>query len=333
MRIFMACPAPPRSRKGNRVTAARWANILTALGHRVVIGQEYDGSEYDVLIALHARKSHDAARRFRRLHPEKPLVVALTGTDLYRDIHSSPRARGSLELADFLVLLQPRGRNELQPALWWKARVIPQSALPTMPRPRKAADHFEVCVLGHLRSEKDPFRTALALRRLPADLRIRVTHAGQAMSPALARRARALMQRDLRYCWIGETSNRQARRLLARSRLLVLSSRMEGGANVLSEAIADGVPVLASHIPGNVGLLGAGHPGYFPVGDTRALAELLRRCAIDLAFLRRLETWMASLRPLVDPARETASWRMLLCELSPQPARRASDRRVGKDAS
>src|SRR5260370_14584936 len=127
MRIFMACPAPPRSRKGNRVTAARWANILTQLGHCVVIGQEYEGDNYDLMIALHARKSHDAARKFRRLHPDKALIFALTGTDLYRDIHRSVRANQSLTMPDYLVVLPPCGRQELSPALRRKVRVIYQS--------------------------------------------------------------------------------------------------------------------------------------------------------------------------------------------------------------
>src|SRR5262249_1291584 len=135
------------------------------------------------------------------------------------------------------------------------------------------------------------------------------------MSAAMARRARALMQRDARYRWMGEISNRQARRLLARSRALVLSSRMEGGANVISEAIADGIPVLASHIPGTVGLLGTRYPGYYPVGDARALAELMRRCETERAFLERLQRWMTALAPLVDPSRETGAWRKLLREL------------------
>src|SRR5262245_17271609 len=100
MRIFMACPAPPRSRKGNRVTAVRWARILRGLGHRLTIGRLFDDSPCDLLIALHARRSFEAIIRYRRRFPEGPLVVALTGTDLYRDIRTSGKARRALELAD-----------------------------------------------------------------------------------------------------------------------------------------------------------------------------------------------------------------------------------------
>jgi putative glycosyltransferase (TIGR04348 family) len=319
MKIFVACPAPPRSRKGNRVTAVRWAGILKDLGHRPTIGRTYDGWPCDLLIALHARRSAAAVRDFVNRDPRKPVIVALTGTDLYRDIHTSKMAEFAIGIADRLVVLQERGPDELPPGLRARTRVIYQSAVPTRSRPAPGRRFFEVCVLGHLRGEKDPFRAALALRLLPADSRIRLTHAGRALTAAMARRAAALMRREPRYHWLGEVSAGRARRLLARSRLLVLSSRMEGGANVLSEAIAEGVPVLASRIPGNVGILGGRYPGFFPVGDTAALARLLRRAETDPAFYARLQSGVSGLAPLVDPARERAAWASLLGELACPP--------------
>jgi putative glycosyltransferase (TIGR04348 family) len=317
MNIFMACPAPPRSRKGNRVTAVRWARFLKELGHRLTIGQEYEGAPCDLLIALHARRSFPAVAAFRRLHPHRPLVVALTGTDLYRDLRTSRRARRALELADRLIVLQPRALDELPRSLHAKVRVILQSAEPVPAPPPRSKTTFEVCVLGHLRHEKDPFRTALALRLLPPALPVRVTHAGQALSPAMAERARSAMARDARYRWVGELPRWRARRLLARSHLLVLSSRMEGGANVVSEALVDGVPVLASRIPGSVGMLGSRYPGFFPTGDTEALARLLRRAATDAEFYGRLSDGCAGLAPLFEPQREREACRGLLAELVP----------------
>jgi putative glycosyltransferase (TIGR04348 family) len=315
MRIFMACPAPPRSRKGNRVTAMRWANLLKELGHQVTISSRYEDGQFDLMIALHARKSHPALRRFSGANPAQPLIVALTGTDLYRDIRTSRAAQSSLDWADRLIVLQPLAREALLPLWRAKARVIYQSALPTNPKPMPNPAIFEIAVLGHLRHEKDPFRAALALRDMPKDSRIRITHAGQALSEPMARRARQLVERDSRYRWLGEVSNRQSRQILARSRALVISSRLEGGANVVSEAIADGVPVLASYIAGNVGLLGADYPGYFPVGDSRALAQLMKRCETDAGFLARLIRRMHKLVPLVEPEREKKSLQDLLNEL------------------
>jgi putative glycosyltransferase (TIGR04348 family) len=318
MRIFMACPAPPRSLKGNRVTALRWAGILRGLGHQVAIGSAYDGQPAELLLGLHARKSYPAVAAFRRIYPDRPLLVALTGTDLYRDIHHSRRAERSLELADRLLVLQPCAKAELAPHLRSKVRIIIQSASPTSKPGAKRERVFDVCVLGHLRHEKDPFRAALALGHLPVDSRVRLTHAGQAMTPSMADRARAFMKRDHRYRWLAEVSRPRARRILARSRLLVLSSRMEGGANVISEAVADHVPVLASQIPGNIGLLGAKYPGYFRVGDTLGLAKLLHRAETDAAFLSRIESWCAALAPMVAPARERDALAQVLHEVGVQ---------------
>jgi len=128
VRILLVTPAPLGSTRGNRVTAVRWARILRQLGHRVAVQEEYDGAACDVLIALHARRSFDSAARFRKRHPQLPLIVALTGTDLYQDLHNSLQARRSLEWATRLVVLQPLGVRQLPEHLRSRARVIHQSA-------------------------------------------------------------------------------------------------------------------------------------------------------------------------------------------------------------
>ena len=102
---------------------------------------------------------------------------------------------------------------------------------------------------------------------------------------------------------------------MARTRLLVLTSLMEGGANVVSEALACRIPVISTRISGSIGLLGSGYPGYFPVGDTQALADLLLRAEQDSKFYGSLKTAIRSQRKIVHPRTETASWRSLLKEL------------------
>jgi putative glycosyltransferase (TIGR04348 family) len=315
MKIIMVTPAPPRSLYGNRVTALRWIRILEKLGHRVRLSQTYGGEPCDLLVALHARRSHDAMQAYRRRFPEAPLLLALTGTDLYRDLANSPEARLSLRMATRLVTLQPLAARELPGALRAKVRVILQSAQAPPRGVHPAKRGFPVCVVGHLRDEKDPFRTAKAARALPAASRIRILHAGKAMNAAAETRAKREMARNPRYRWLGELPRWRVRRLLARSRLMVLSSRMEGGANVISEAAAAKLPVLASHIPGSVGLLGEAYPGYFPFGDTAALRLLLLRAETDSRFLAELQGHMRRLAPLFHPARERAAWRALLAEL------------------
>ena len=315
MKIALITPVPAQSRQGNRVTALRWARIFKVLEHRVTIAQEYDGKPYDLMVALHARRSFAAIDCFRRLYPAFPLIVALTGTDLYGDIRTSPEAQQSLELATRLIILQPKGIEELAPHLHQKVRVIYQSVPSFTGRVPKAKTTFDVCVLGHLRPVKDPFRTALASRLLPATSRLRVLHVGKALSDDMAVRAQVEMAENPRYHWLGELPRWQALRVLTRSQVLVLSSLTEGGANVISEALAVAVPIVASRIAGSIGLLGEAYPGYFPVEDTVALARLLARVETDGDFYQELHAWCTHLAPLVDPARELETWARLLQEL------------------
>lgn len=316
MKICVIVPSSQVSTSGNRITARRWARILRSLGHRVTTQTEYDGTPCHLLLALHARKSYPSARRFRALYPDLPLVVALTGTDLYRDLPQNVEARHALELATRLVVLQTRALSELPEAVRSKTHVIFQSADPLSKSVSVPSTYFRICVMGHLRPEKDPFRTALALRHLPASSRIRVLHAGRALSPDMRKRAHKESLRNRRYRWLGELPHARARRLLAASHLTVLSSQMEGSSNVLSEALVFSVPVLASRIPGLMGTLGEDYLGYFPVGETRALAQLLWRAETDQNFYRSLKRHIHRLRPLARSHREGAAWAALLKNLA-----------------
>jgi putative glycosyltransferase (TIGR04348 family) len=320
MKIGIVTPAPPRSLYGNRITALRWAKILKSLGHRVSLTQTYGGEPYDLLIALHARRSYPAARQFSREHPQRLLIVALTGTDLYRDLARSRKAQRSLDLATRIVTLQPKALETLKPEWREKTHVIYQSARAPdkrgiTGRSDRGVRSFDVCVAGHLRPVKDPFRAALAARRLPPSSRIRILHLGAARTQAMAARAHSEMKANPRYHWLGEKPSGQVWRILRQSKLCVLSSKLEGGANILSEAIVAGTPVIASRIPGSVGILGEDYPGYFTVGSTDELAALLGRAETNSEFLATLQARCRKLRPLFAPAREKAAWRNLLAEL------------------
>jgi putative glycosyltransferase (TIGR04348 family) len=305
-RIAIVTPAGAGTRNGNRHTALRWAAHLRRAGHRVGVSVAWDGAPCDLLLALHARRSHDSVMRYRRACPAGPLAVALTGTDLYRDLPGSREARVSLEAADRILVLQEQAPRRLARRLRRKSRVVYQSADPGLRRSPPART-FRAAVVGHLREEKDPFRAAAALERLPPELPFEVVHVGAALSPGMEREARQRMAREPRYRWLGGLPHARALGWLARSHVLVVSSRMEGGANVIAEAARIGVPVLASRVPGNVGMLGRRYPGYFPLGDERALAHLLARARADRAYCRRLQRALAARRARFAPAAERSA--------------------------
>jgi putative glycosyltransferase (TIGR04348 family) len=316
MNIILITPARPPSRSGNRTTALRWARILRELGHRVRVATEYQGSSAELMIALHAWHSAEAIQVFRELYPGQPLIVALAGTDIYDYIDRDPeRTLRSLELADRLVGLQELARHRLPRRYHRKFCVILQSALPVPRRTNGRRRTFDIAVIGRLRKVKDPLRAAKAARLLPTDSGIRIIHLGAAETKRWADLAKAEMNGNPRYIWRGEKPGADVRRLLGRAQALVLSSVSEGGANVISEAVAGGVPVLASRIDGSVGLLGRNYPGYFPVGDTAALARLLQRIEADQIFLAQLRDAVARRAHLFTPQREKDAWSSLLMEL------------------
>lgn len=307
--IVIATPALATANNGNWQTARRWLRFLRA-HYRVSLQAEWDGTPCDLLIALHARRSAPSIAAFAHACPAKPLIVVLTGTDLYRDIKIDVDAQRSLSLATALVVLQEAGVQELPAALRGKTTVIFQSA-PALKPALRSARRMEVTMIGHLREEKDPltFMRAAALVRAP---QVRMTHIGGGLDPALIEQALAT-QRDLpRYRWLGNLPHAQTRQNLKRSHLMVLASKMEGGANVIIEAITSGVPVLASDISGNRGMLGDDYAGYFPVGDSETLARMIDRSIADPSFYRQLCLQCETRARLFTPAREQASIEQLV---------------------
>lgn len=295
----------------------RWASILRNLGHRVKVASDYEGVPADLMIALHAWRSAGSINSFRARYPEGPLVVGLAGTDVYRFQESDPETTlGAMQKADRLVGLHDLIGDAIPAAMRPKLRVIHQSAAPLAGRLPPLRTSFEVLVVGNLREEKDPLRAAYAARLLPPESRVRILHLGKPYDETWANSAQEEMKNNHRYVWRGEVPGWAVRKAMARAQLMVLSSVMEGGANVISEAIVAGLPVIASAIPGSIGLLGPDYPGYYPVQNTAALSQTLHRAETDATFLAALLDHYSARLALFAPEREHEAWRNLLAELS-----------------
>ncbi len=316
--IVIVTPALADANNGNWQTARRWARFLTA-AYRVRLAARWDAGDEALMIALHARRSAASVVAWRQANPARPLLLVLTGTDLYRDIEHDAAAQRSLALADRLVVLNALGPQRLPDTLRGRCEVVLQSCSARRPL-HKTGRHLRALMVGHLREEKDPLTYLRAAQRLAGRDDLRFDHIGAALDPALGEQAAALAARLPAYRWLGALPHAAVRRHIQAAHVLVHASRMEGGAHVVIEAVRSGTPVLASRIDGNVGLLGEDYRGYFPAGDDAALAALLQRCRDDPDMLSGLRAQSDPRAALFAPATEAATLRGIVARLlSPHP--------------
>lgn len=315
--IVIVTPALASANNGNWQTARRWSIMLSA-AYRVRLATGWVPGNEVLMVALHARRSADAVARWRAARPEAPLVLVLTGTDLYGDIATDAAAQASLQAADRLVVLNELGVAALPATLRHKARVVLQSCTARRPG-EKTSHHLRALVVGHLRDEKSPQTVFAAARRLRARRDILIDHVGAALSAKLGAQADSTMRQCPGYRWLGALPHAATRRRIQAAHVLLHPSRLEGGAHVVIEAVRSGTPVLASRIDGNFGLLGDRYDGYFPPGDSERLATLLERVRDEPAMLAHLQAQCRAREPLFDPARESATLHDLLADLLGRP--------------
>jgi putative glycosyltransferase (TIGR04348 family) len=312
-RIVIVTPALADANNGNWQTARRWARMLGS-AYRVRLAAHWDAGDEALLIALHARRSAASVFAWRQRATRRPLLVALTGTDLYRDIATDADAQASLQLADALVVLNTLGAERLPPALRDKCHVVLQSASARRPLD-KPTRHLRALMVGHLREEKDPRTYFRAACRLAQRSDILLDHAGAALDAALGAEAQALAGAQTTYRWLGGIPHAEARRRIQAAHVLVHPSRMEGGAHVVIEALRSATPVLASRIDGNLGLLGTDYAGVFDPGDDAALAAGLERLRDDPDMLAALRAQASARAPLFAPEAERAALQRVVAGL------------------
>ena len=307
VKTILVSPAMAEANNGNWHTAHRWAKFLSrhcdiALLPKWAASADTAQAEPQVMIALHARRSAESIRAWAAAWPHKPLIVVLTGTDLYRDIHSDAQAQLSLALATHLVVLQDAALSAIPPAWRSKTTVIYQSAAALKPAV-KSPRTFRALMVGHLRDEKDPL-TFMRAASQTRQATIYFDQIGSELDACLGTAARSTAQQATHYRWLGGLPRAVTRQHIKRAHVLVNCSKMEGGAHVILEAVQSGTPVLASFIDGNIGMLGGDYSGYFDFGNDTQLAALVQRCAVEPTFMAHLQYQCAQRAPLFNPQLE-----------------------------
>jgi glycosyltransferase involved in cell wall biosynthesis len=320
-------PGHPGGVAGNDRSAERWRAQLASLPELVsaLLGPfdpeaplPFEAGP-EGLLALHAEKSERAVSAFAARCPGRPILLALGGTDAYAEGGWSAASTRALDLATAILCFHELLAERLDRPAWRaKAWLLRPSAEPIEAAERAAlcrpAPPFRALLLANLRAVKAPLLAALASELLPADLPLEIEHYGLPLDPRLQTELERLASPRCRF--LGPLAPAAARQALARCHLLLNTSAAEGASNALVEALASGIPVLASRVPGNLGLLGPAHPGLFPPGDAGALAEALIRFTRDAHFRAELGAASRSLAPRHQPAEELASWRALLSRLA-----------------
>lgn len=320
--VLISTPFGPESHSGNWRTAARYAALLESSGFlaRLMVGQGTEDAwlGVDAAIVLHARRSHAVATRARERHI--PYAVVLTGTDIYGDLGAqgvpahAAMCIETIQGAILAVALQQEAARALKERCAAMAGVVcPEvvtirQATPWSVQPDAHREGATRCIMvGHVRAEKDPETGVkgflIAQSQQPG---LRLVHVGGSLDDALMGRLKAMQdQYSDAFQLQGMVSHDEVRRWMDQSDVLIHPSQSEGGALVLGEAVARGLYVLASDIPGNVGVLGPSYPGYFEVGKPEALSGLLLQLQYDQVLRARLSEATSKLRmTLCDPLAE-----------------------------
>jgi putative glycosyltransferase (TIGR04348 family) len=311
--LLVVTPYLAAANNGNWRTATRWARLFSPNYQAIVQSADvpFAGADRDgaiAMIALHARRSRPAIAAWREARPGRALIVALTGTDLYRDLPAGDAdTRASIADADRLIVLQADAPNFVPRTDRGKTDVVFQSARALAPWPHKRGYRLHCVLVAQLRPEKDPATVFAAWNALSPELPIFLTIIGDALDTALGDAASALAVVDPRVRWLGSRPHAWTRQAIKRAHLVLCPSRMEGGANVVVEAITAGTPVIGSRVSGNVGMLGNDYGGYFPVGEAAALTQLLARIWRNPALHDALASQCQHRSELFAPAVERAA--------------------------
>jgi len=230
---------------------------------------------YDLPIG-HWRAAQHIFQEERDLQPE----WACTLTGLADSAEKLARKDQELELADVVVVPSDFVRTTLlnQPICHAPIRVVPFGSPPCLtepPQPR-ADGILRVLYVGSLGQRKGLSYALDAVAALGSQ--VSLTLIGRPTSPQCAPLNAALT----RHHWIPTLPHGQILEQMRLHDVLVLPSLFEGFALVISEALSQGLPVIATPNSGATECVRDGIEGFLvPIRDSQAIAARLRQLAAD----------------------------------------------------
>ena len=316
MKFLILFPDNKKAVTGNLCSALQYQIILQDLGHRVELANRYIEQDAEVLIAINADKNNLHIRKFNSDNPQSKIILVLSGTDIYPE--PSAKAIDSMEVGNVLVVLQSHGIDQVPPIYRNKSTIVYQSIekLSVDSGRSKSDSEFRVVLISNIRSVKDPLIASRACRLISPASKLKITHVGYCLDEGLGSELTQENKSNIRYEWVGGLSRLEAMTILSESHVLLITSQHEGAGRVVGEAIQLGVPIVSTNNLGVTGILGDDYAGYYPVGDAKALSDILTKAEEDKEFLAQLNVHCQNRSSLFDIEEEKKNWEKLINDFS-----------------
>lgn len=316
MDILILCPIINALETGLYTTARRWETIFRQLGHNVRIASPSDAvTETDILVALNPVRCSSYLEDLPL--SETPLIVVLTGTDIYNELKKKPNFYRHLESARVLIGLHPGITEEVPERYRSKLRVIVQSAPNQKSRPQNNILYGQAIFIANLRYFKRPMTVFAAACALNENVNINITHIGDIVDDEYHFWSQPEFHKTVpRYNWLGAKTREDTASALASSDVMLIASSTEGGSNVQSEAISAGVPIISSRNRCVESLLGSDYPGLFDTDNHHQLACLIEKFFVDHSFRELLKSNVSRASYQFSYDLEVEKWKNVIQEIT-----------------
>ncbi|MDQ0428714.1 glycosyltransferase involved in cell wall biosynthesis [Planomicrobium stackebrandtii] len=275
MKIVLASPNYPQLR-GNTITVQRIADNLERLGVETKIVSTTDDSiirsfpTADIVHGFHAYNFY----KFLQKLDKKPAhyIVTITGTDLNQDLFN-PKKRmdvlASLHGAKAVHVFDKKAKAlliEEIPKLGDKIFVMPQGnqpSLPGVPHFTKEPDSFLFFLPAGIRKVKNIPEAIGMLQELRLHHpQIRLWLVGPVLEEEEGNQVMDLIDRHKDWIhYLGQVPHEDMGSIYRQTDAVLNTSLSEGQPATILEAMGYALPVLASDIPGNSGIISDGETG------------------------------------------------------------------------